>query len=96
MMSNKRSINPQPARKLNKAALKRLLSYMSAYKGRLVLVFCCILLSAVASAGSAMFVEILIDDYITPLLLEDAPVLTGLMKALGIMAVVYVIGVVSG
>ena len=95
-MSNKRSINPQPARKLNKAALKRLLSYMSAYKGRLVLVFCCILLSAVASAGSAMFVEILIDDYITPLLLEDAPVLTGLMKALGIMAVVYVIGVVSG
>ena len=95
-MSNKKTINPQPARKLNKAALKRLLSYMAAYKGRLLLVFFCILLSAVASAGSAMFVEILIDDYISPLLLEDAPVLTGLFKALCIMALVYVVGVVSG
>ena len=95
-MSSKHSISTKPDRKLNVKALKRILSYMGAYRARLIFVVICILVSAIASAGSAMFVEILIDDYISPMLLQDSPVFTGLIKALCIMAIVYVVGVLAG
>ncbi len=75
--------------------LKRLLSYIGRYKGLLTIVVICILVSAVASVASSVFIQILIDDYIAPLLLMDQPVYTGLLKALCIMGVVYLIGVVS-
>ncbi|MGN1235667.1 MAG: ABC transporter ATP-binding protein, partial [Christensenellaceae bacterium] len=55
----------------------------------------CILLSAVASAASSMFLQSLIDDYITPLLGSDSPVFTGLLKALICIGVIYLIGVLS-
>ena len=93
---SKNTVNVKPTQRFDKEVLKRLLSYMAAYKKTLIVVFCCILISALTSAGSAMFVEILIDKYITPLLLESAPVFTGLIKALCTMAVIYVIGVVCG
>lgn len=54
--------------RVNKNTAKRLLSYIGAYKKTLVVVFICIILSALASVASAMFIEILIDDYITPIL----------------------------
>ena len=95
-MSSKHSISTKPVRKLNLKVLKRILSYMGAYRARLIFVVICILVSAIASAGSAMFVEILIDDYISPMLLQDSPVFTGLIKALCIMAIVYVVGVLAG
>ena len=44
-----------PVRKLDKRTLKRLLSYMKNYKGTLVLVTVCILLSSVAGAISIPF-----------------------------------------
>ena len=43
--------------------LRRLFSYMKEYKGQLIFVMICILLSAVASAASALFLQSLIDDY---------------------------------
>ena len=43
--------------KFDSQTLKRLLSYMRAYKGTLVLVTICILLSAVAGAASSMFLQ---------------------------------------
>ena len=95
-MSSKHSVSTKPVRKLNVKVLKRILSYMGAYRARLIFVVICILVSAIASAGSAMFVEILIDDYISPMLLQDSPVFTGLIKALCIMAIVYVVGVLAG
>ena len=75
--------------------LKRLLSYIGRYKALLTVVVICILVSAVASVASSVFIQILIDDYIAPLLLMDEPVYTGLLKALCIMGVVYLIGVIS-
>ena len=95
-MSSKHFVSTKPVRKLNLKVLKRILSYMGAYRARLIFVVICILVSAIASAGSAMFVEILIDDYISPMLLQDSPVFTGLIKALCIMAIVYVVGVLAG
>lgn len=79
----------------NKNTAKRLLSYIGAYKKTLVVVFICIILSALASVASAMFIEILIDDYITPILAMDHPVYTGLIKALCMVGVIYLIGVFS-
>lgn len=79
----------------DKTALRRLFSYMKEYKGQLVFVVICILLSAVASAASSVFLQTLIDDYIVPLLGTNNPVFTGLLKALATIGIIYIIGVLS-
>lgn len=86
--------NP-PKTQIDKETLGRLLSYMKDYKSTLVIVVVCILLSAIASAASSLFLQTLIDDYIVPMLGMDAPVFTGLAKALIVIGVVYIIGIVS-
>ena len=75
--------------------LRRLLSYMKDYKGQLLFVVVCILLSAIASAASALFLQSLIDDYITPLLTSSAPVFTQLLKVLVVIGAIYLIGVLT-
>ncbi|MGN1147578.1 MAG: ABC transporter ATP-binding protein, partial [Lachnospiraceae bacterium] len=81
---------------MNKSkTLGRLLSYMKEYKGQLIFVVVCILLSAIASAASSLFLQVLIDDYIVPLLGESSPVFTGLLKALITIGIIYLIGVLS-
>lgn len=86
----------RPRQKLDMKTLKRLLSYLKAYKGTLILVTVCILLSALAGAASSMFLQSLIDDYITPLLASaGAPDYSGLIKALAVMAVIYLVGALS-
>lgn len=79
----------------DKTALRRLFSYMKEYKGQLVFVVICILLSAVASAASSVFLQTLIDDYIVPLPGTDNPVFGGLIKALITIGIIYMIGVIS-
>ena len=79
----------------DKTALTRLFSYMKEYKRQLVFVVICILLSAVASAASSVFLQTLIDDYIVPLLGTTNPVFTGLLKALATIGIIYIIGVLS-
>lgn len=76
-------------------ALRRLLSYLKAYKGQLIFVTVRILLSAVASAASSLFLQTLIDHYIVPLLGTDNPVFGGLLKALIVIGSIYLIGVLS-
>lgn len=80
---------------VDKDVLKRLLSVMSQYKGRIILVIFCILVSAAASVASSLFIQNLIDDYISPLLLEGRPDFSGLLKVLSLMAILYVAGMVS-
>lgn len=75
--------------------LRRLLSYMKDYKGQLIFVVVCILLSAIASAVSALFLQSLIDDYIAPLLTSSAPVFTQLLNVLVVIGAVYLIGVLA-
>ena len=62
--------------------IKRLLSYLDQYKLRMIFVFICIIISTAASVASSLFMQTLIDSYITPLLLEAAPVYTGLLRAI--------------
>ena len=75
--------------------LRRMLSYMKDYKGQLIFVVVCILLSAIASAASALFLQSLIDDYIAPLLTSSAPVFTQLLNVLVVIGVIYLIGVLA-
>ena len=76
----------------DKTALKRLLAVMGQYKARMILVIICILLSAVATVASSLFIQTLIDDYIAPLLLDAVPDFGGLLKALSVMFGIYLVG----
>ena len=75
--------------------LKRLLSYMRQYRSTMILVTVCILISAVASAASSMFLQTLIDDYIVPLVGQSQPVFTGLIRALLTIGGVYLVGILA-
>ena len=83
-----------PTQKFNKDTFKRLLKYMSKYKFRYLLVFVCIIISSVVQIAGQLFLKTLIDDYITPLMSEPNPVFTGLLKFVGFMASIYLLGVV--
>lgn len=82
--------------KSNGKTMKRLFSYVtSTYKIQFIIVIVCILFSALAGVGGSLFLQIVIDDYITPLLKVSNPVFSGLLKAILVMAGIYCIGVVS-
>lgn len=83
------------SKKADSKTLKRLLSYISKYRIQFIFVLVSILLSAVASVVSTLFLKTLIDDYITPLLLEDVPDFSGLARLILIMAGIYLIGVIA-
>lgn len=79
----------------DRKTIARLFSYMKAYRGRLLLVVVCILISAVAGAAGSLFLQALIDDHIAALLVSPDPVFTGLLRALAGMAVIYLAGVAA-
>lgn len=83
----------KPEMKLSMPAVKRLLSYLKQYKTVLAVVTVCILLSAGATASAALFLQVLIDRYIMPLLAQSTPVFTGLLRVLIFMAAIYGTGV---
>ena len=80
---------------LNMGTVKRLLSYLSAYKAKLILVFICILVATLANVASSLFLQTLIDDYVMPLVGTIAPDFSALFHALMIMCAVYLVGIVS-
>ena len=83
------------AAKDTKGTVKRLLGYLSAYKLRFIFVVICIAVSAATVAYSAVFIQDLIDDYITPFLLSDHPNFSPLAHAIERVAVFYGIGIVA-
>lgn len=84
-------MNKMPKKKSH--TVRRLLSYVGrGYLIRFFLVLVCILVSAVTSVASSLFLKDLIDVYIMPLLAMDNPVFTGLLHALLTMACLYVVG----
>ena len=85
-------MNKRP--KVSSNTIKRLLQYIFHYKLRFFLVLLCIVISALASVASSLYIQTLIDDYITPLLLESNPVFDALLKSIIIMACIYVTGII--
>ena len=75
---------------------KRLLNYVVVpYKKQFLVVIVCILISALAGVASSLFLQVLIDDYIAPLIGMENPVFTGLLKAILLMALIYFIGTLA-
>lgn len=76
--------------------LKRLFGYvMKYYKFHVVVVIICIFLSVICNAQGTMFMQTLIDGYITPLLGSKNPDFSGLASAIGKVAGFYVLGVTA-
>ncbi len=84
-------MNKSPVNKRH--TIKRLLSYVGrGYLALFVVVILCILVSAVASVSGSLFLGALIDSYIAPLLSMANPDFSGLLRALMMMACLYLVG----
>ena len=81
--------------KADRETMLRVFRYMRDYPLLLVIVVICIILGATASAASSLFLKMLIDDYIVPLLGQSNPSFAGLLRALSVMGCIYVTGVLS-
>lgn len=68
-MSNDQSFkNREPAMgKADPGTIKRIFGYIFQYKLRVIAIVVCILVGAAAQAGSALFLQSLIDTYILPM-----------------------------
>ena len=92
---------PRGRRKGSKAknpmkTLKRIFAIIvKGYPIQCVLVIIGIVVGVLANVYGSLFLQSLIDDYITPLVGSSAPDFTPLLKALATMAVIYLVGVVS-
>lgn len=76
--------------------LGRLFSYMfQNYKWQLLLVVALILISAFANVRGSLFLQVVIDQHITPLLKSDHPQFGGLLQAIAGMAAIYAVGIVA-
>ena len=84
-----------PNQKMDFKSIKRLLGYLFKHKIVLIVVVISILLSSITSVAASIFLQILIDDYITPILASPNPVFTGMLRLILIMCVIFVIGAVS-
>jgi len=91
---NKNAKNEKP-KKFDGKIVKRLLSYVTQYKLQFSLVLVFIIISAMAGVAGSVFLRILIDNYIQPLLLAEIPDFSGLLCAIEIMGLVYVVGVIA-
>lgn len=94
-MSRPRNVGTN-GEKLNTQVLGRLMNYiLKRYKVRYAVVILCILVSALASVSSSVFMRTLIDGYITPLLQSANPNFVPLFRALSLMACFYMAGVLT-
>lgn len=76
--------------------IKRLLNYIgNGYKIQFFLAMLCIIITSLVGVASAMFLKVLIDDYISPLLLGGGLDFGPLLKALLIMASIYAVGIAA-
>lgn len=75
---------------------KRLLSYIiGKHKVIFTIVIICIMMSALTVVASSLYLEILIDDYIVPLLAEQTPSFDGLWNSLLIIGSIYLLGTLA-
>ncbi|MEG0833225.1 MAG: ABC transporter ATP-binding protein [Oscillospiraceae bacterium] len=76
-----------------KQTIKRVLTYVAKYKITLVIVFIALLVSTLATVASSYFLKPLINDCIVPLIGQQNPDMTKFIGILGLMAIIYLVGV---
>ena len=91
-MRNQRGKGPENPGKL----LKRLMGMlMKHYGAAVIIVAICIIINVLANVQGTMFMQRLIDDYITPLLKSETKNYTPLLHAIGRVACFYGIGIIA-
>ena len=55
----------------------------------------CILVSAGVVVVSSLYLQMLIDDYITPMMTQSHPVFDGLLRSILTMMIIYIMGVLA-
>ncbi|MDY3927779.1 MAG: ABC transporter ATP-binding protein [Clostridia bacterium] len=86
---------PQKVKNIKKT-LKRLLDYIFInYKLQFFAVLICIILSALAGVKGSVFLQSLIDDYISPMLVSGSTDFSPLLGAIMKMSLIYIIGIIS-
>ena len=75
---------------------KRLMGYITGnYRIHFIIVLVCIVISTLAGVAGSMFLQTLIDNYITPLLTQSSPDFSGLLRAISMLAGIFVTGILS-
>ena len=83
-------------KKIDFNTIKRLFGYMkSRYKILLILVVICIIINTIANTAASLYLEVLVDDYITPLIGVENPNLSAFLRAIIIMALMYIVGIIT-
>ena len=91
-MRNQRGKGPENPGRL----LKRLMGMlMKHYGAAIIIVAICIIINVLANVQGTMFMQRLIDDYITPLLKSETKNYTPLLDAIGRVACFYGIGIIA-
>ena len=91
-----RNRGPRPKVENPGKILKRILAYvMHLYKFPVIGVLCCIFISVFAQVQGTLFMQTLIDGYITPMLLEKSNDFSGLIGAITRVSVFYAIGIIA-
>lgn len=92
----KPNMNQKGKPKFNKKTAKRLLKYVTeTYKIQFVIVFVCILLSAIATTAVSLSLRYLLDDFILPLIGQKEPNFAGLYQALAVLGCIFLVGVIA-
>ena len=81
--------------KVNKDVVKRLMSYIGHYKLRFAAVLICIVVNALAMVSCSLYLQTLIDSYITPLLQTATPDFAPLFRSILIMGCIYAVGILA-
>lgn len=86
---------PEGMAKVNKDVVKRLMSYIGHYKLRFAAVLICIVVNALAMVSCSLYLQTLIDSYITPLLQTATPDFAPLFRSILIMGCIYAVGILA-
>ena len=92
-LNNKKG--PEGMAKVNKDVVKRLMSYIGHYKLRFAAVLICIVVNALAMVSCSLYLQTLIDSYITPLLQAATPDFAPLFRSILIMGCIYAVGILA-
>ena len=91
-MRNQRGKGPENPGRL----LKRLMGMLMKHYGvAIIIVAICIIINVLANVQGTMFMQRLIDDYITPLLKSETKNYTPLLHAIGRVACFYGVGIIA-
>lgn len=96
MGGRRRQMGARPKVKNPGKILGRILRYtFKNYKIHMIIVFICIIVSVLANVQGTLFIQSLIDDYITPLMNTSSPDFTPLLFAMARVAGFYLLGAAS-